>query len=152
MFGSLGPILTSSLERAPWGWATLVLLIGGYFKLKPLMIRLANEREKNLLEERAAEMASMRDRIDKLEDKLSAALSRLAIAEEETRSVRHDLASTDHLFGNFLEKVREKPNDAAAIAAVVADEWRREKDRAQRERERLSALRATALQKQVSVQ
>ena len=145
-------IFASSFERAPWGLGVFVILMAGAFKIGPVMKRLANQREANLLEERAAEMTSTRDRIDKLEDKLAAALSRLAIAEEETRSVRHDLASTDHLFGNFLDRVRAKPNDAAAIASVVADEWRREKERAHRERERLAALRATALEKQVSAQ
>lgn len=150
MFDSVLVAVGSSFERAPWGWGLLALLVGGYFKLKPVLVELANKRERDLLEERAEEMASMRERMERLEEKLAAAMTRLAIAEEETRSVRHDLASTDQLFGNFLDRVRAKPNDAAAIASVVADEWRRAKDRAERERVRLAELRSAALAKQVS--
>src|SRR5438045_233335 len=67
MFEALGQMLASSFQRAPWGWGTLGLLIAGWFKLKPYMARLANERESSLREERAHEMAGMRERIEKLE-------------------------------------------------------------------------------------
>lgn len=67
MFSGVAAIIGSSVERAPWGWALLAGMIAGWFKLKPLMVRLANDREKSLLEERAAEMTKMRERLEKLE-------------------------------------------------------------------------------------
>lgn len=133
MFTSLGPILSSSLERAPWGWATLVVLIGGYLKLKPLMIRLANEREKNLLEERAAEMASMRERMERLEQKL-------AIAEEEVRLVRHDLANTNQVFDFYIARVKADPKRAVEFADEV--QARRDDQRRRLEEERATLRKA----------
>lgn len=67
MFEAFTSAIAASVERAPWGWGVLVILIGSYFKLKPLMQRLANEREASLLEERAEEMAEMRKQIKALQ-------------------------------------------------------------------------------------
>lgn len=67
VFNAVAGIVSSSFERAPWGWGVFALLIAGYFRLKPLLIRLRNEREASLLEERAEEMTKMRERLEKLE-------------------------------------------------------------------------------------
>ena len=67
MFSGVRAIIGSSFERAPWGWGVFALLIAAAAKLWPLMKRLANDREKSLLEERAAEMTKMRERLEKLE-------------------------------------------------------------------------------------
>jgi len=138
MFASLGPILSSSLERAPWGWATLAVLIGAYLKLKPLMIRLANEREKNLLEERAAEMASMRERMEKLERKL-------AIAEEEVRLVRHDLANTNQVFDFYIARVKANPERAVEFADEVQSRREEQRQRLEEERAKLRHARLAVI-------
>lgn len=67
VFDAILKAVGASIERAPWGWTILALLIAGYFKLKPLMTKLRNDREASLLEERAQEMAAQRERIEKLE-------------------------------------------------------------------------------------
>lgn len=67
MFEAVATAVGSSFERAPWGWGVFAMLIAGYFRLKPLLIRLRNEREASLLEERAQEMATMRARLEKVE-------------------------------------------------------------------------------------
>jgi hypothetical protein len=67
VFDALVTALGGSFTRAPWGWGVLAMMIAGYIKIKPAMIRLKNEREASLLEERAQEMAAMRERLEKLE-------------------------------------------------------------------------------------
>jgi hypothetical protein len=56
--------------------ALLNLLVGGVLvalvKSRPALKKIANDREANLLEERAGEMESMRDRINALEARLQA--------------------------------------------------------------------------------
>lgn len=138
MFDALVKVLGASFERAPWGWGTLALLIAGYFKIKPLMARLAQEREANLLEERAAEMASMRERMDRLETKL-------AITEEELRIVRHDLNNTNTAFDLFIERIKANPDDALQHAERVEELRKSQRAQIDREKAAISSARVTAV-------
>ncbi|WP_375248319.1 hypothetical protein [Sphingomonas sp.] len=116
MFDALVKALTSSFERAPWGWGVFAMLIAGYFRLKPLMVRLKNEREANLLNERAEEMEAMRARVEALEARLERERTR---HEAERALDRHRLNNMDQCFNALFLMFETSPEKAAqAIAAV----------------------------------
>lgn len=64
--------VAASFERAPWGWGVLVILLGFFVRLRPIMARLASERETSLLEARAKDNAELRGRVEALERRLDA--------------------------------------------------------------------------------
>ncbi|GAA4015364.1 hypothetical protein GCM10022280_12610 [Sphingomonas swuensis] len=133
MFDKIMVAVGGSFERAPWGWGLLALLVGGWFKLKPVLTELANKREKDLLQERADEMASMRDHISALE-------KRLDLAYEEMRVLRHDLANANHALDLFMELIEANPEKAAEHAKRV--KVRRDAGRAQIGEEKVALARA----------
>ena len=72
VFEQIGGILGSSFERAPWGYGILALMITAIVKLRPIMAKLAAERESNLLKARADDNAALKLRVDKLEKLIDA--------------------------------------------------------------------------------
>lgn len=70
---------------------------------------------------------------------------KLQVAAEEVRVLKHALANTDHAFDMFVDRVRRNPEDAQQIAAHVAEERKRARERADRERDRVAHLRSEAI-------
>lgn len=106
-----------------FGWTAVLmgianLLIGGLLvaivKTRPTLKKIANEREANLLHERAAEMESMRKRVESLETMIAAERAR---HEAERALDRHRLNNMDqcltYLFMVF-EKMPERVPEAMA--------------------------------------
>ena len=78
--------------------------------------KLANEREANLLTERAEEMGKMRETIAKLEARLDAK----EIQHEAERSYdRHRINHLDQALHAFFILVKRHPEDAAGAAAEI---------------------------------
>lgn len=106
----------SSLNWTNLFLGVLNLLIGGVLvaivKSRPLLKKIDNDREANLLTERAVEMDSMRKRVADME-------VRLDIALEELRLVRHDLANANHSLDMFIALIEANPSGAAEHAAKV---------------------------------
>ncbi len=107
--------------NAGFGWtpilvAILNILVGGLLvaivRTRPQMKEIAQKREANLLEERAKEMDSMRERLSEIEDLLR-------ITSEELRVVRHDLANANHSLDMFIALIEANPERAAEHAAKV---------------------------------
>lgn len=107
---------------AGFGWTPILLLvlnalgISGFLvawiKIRPQMQDIKQKREANLLEERATEMSSMRERMAEIEDLLR-------ITSEELRIVRHDLANANHSLDMFIALIEANPERAAEHAARV---------------------------------
>ena len=128
----------SSIPVAVTGtpWATILmgianLLIGGLLvqiiRTRPTLKKIANEREANLLTERAAEMERMGERIAALEAQLEHQRTR---HEAERALDRHRLNNMDqcltYLFMVF-EKMPEKvPEAMAAVKEMRADQLKNE--------------------------
>ena len=129
--------------NAPPDWVTLVLdvlkvvglgsVIAAIFKTIPALKKISAGREFNLLTERASEMESMRNRLSGLE-------SSLALALEELRLVRHDLANANHSLDMFIALIEANPERAAHHAAKVKEA--RETARAGLAEERAELTRA----------
>ena len=88
--------------------------IAAIFKTIPALKKIGADREANLLNERAEEMESMRNRLSGLE-------STLALALEELRLVRHDLANANHSLDMFIALIEANPERAAHHAAKVKE-------------------------------
>lgn len=105
-------------------WATLLFgvlnvlglgsVLAAIIKTRPALKKIAAGREANLLSERAEEMESMRNRLSGLE-------STLALALEELRLVRHDLANANHSLDMFIALIEANPERAAHHAAKVKE-------------------------------
>lgn len=108
MISGVFAIVGNSFQRAPWGWAMLALLVAGYFRIKPAMAQLANARESNLLKERASEMASMRERIDKLE---AAQEKKDEIHAEQIKELEKIQAAKDKLHDAMMAASRHRMNN-----------------------------------------
>lgn len=96
--------------------ALLNFLVGGalvaFIRSRAPMGKIRQEREANLLSERASEMDSMRKRIEALETKLT-------LADEELRVVRHDLANANTSLDLFIALLEANPERAQEIAKRV---------------------------------
>lgn len=107
---------------AGFGWTHILLIIlnalgisgllVALVKIRPHMKEIAQKREANLLQERADEMSSMRERMAEIEDLLR-------ITSEELRVVRHDLANANHSLDMFIALIEANPENAAEHAAKV---------------------------------
>jgi uncharacterized protein YigA (DUF484 family) len=131
MAGSAVPVVVSG-----WSWTAALmglanLLIGGLLvqivRTRPTLKKIANEREANLLTERAAEMDKMGERIAALEAQLEQQRAR---HEAERALDRHRLNNMDqcltYLFMVF-EKMPEKvPEAMAAVKEMRADQLKNE--------------------------
>ncbi len=108
--------------NAGFGWTPILLvvanlllgggLIASWIRSRPQMKGIEQKREANLLEERATEMNSMRERLSEIEDLLR-------ITSEELRVVRHDLANANHSLDMFIALIEANPERAAEHAARV---------------------------------
>lgn len=100
------------------------LLIGGVFvaliKTRPALKKIANEREANLLTERAEQMEAMQKRVDALEVKLEQERVR---HEAERALDRHRLNNMDQCL-NYLFMVFEKMPEKVPEAMSAVKEMR----------------------------
>lgn len=106
-----------------WSAGLLALLnvfIGGLLvaivRTWPSIRKLANEREANLLEERAHEMEGMRKRLAKLEVQIE---RKDKIHDAERAYDRHRINNLDTALKAFFILVRRHPDDAAGAASEV---------------------------------
>lgn len=104
-------------------YALLGAVIGGYFKFKPVAIKLANEREANLLRERSEEMERMRSRMDAVE-----AAARIAATEAEKqiamlqaeRSIdRHRINNVTQCLDALILLIEQDPAKASEAATRI---------------------------------
>jgi hypothetical protein len=98
------------------------VLIGGLFvaiiRTRPALKKIANEREANLLTERAAEMTTMRATIAKLEARLDAK----DIQHEAERAYdRHRINNLATSLNAFFLMVKAHPEDAATAASMIEE-------------------------------
>lgn len=123
--------------------STMNLLIGGVLvaivRSRPALKKLANEREANLLNERAEEMEAMRQRIAKLEEKLE---YKEAVHQAERAVDRHRINNLDQCLTAFLMMVKKNPDDAATAASMIED---MRAEQIKREKQESSAIHAAAI-------
>jgi uncharacterized protein HemX len=116
-----------------------VIGIGGaltaFIRTRPQMREIKAKNEANLLEERAREMASMREHIAALE-------RRLDLAYEEMRVLRHDLANANHSLDLFMELIEANPERAAEHAKRIKE--KRDLGKAQIVEEKVALAKARA--------
>jgi hypothetical protein len=119
------------------------LLIGGLLvqiiRTRPTLKKIANEREANLLNERAEEMEAMRQRIAKLEEK---AEYKEALHQAERAIDRHRINNLDQCLTAFLMMVKKNPDDAAVAAAMIEDMRAKQ---IEREKQESSAIHAATI-------
>ncbi|MFS0737564.1 hypothetical protein ABC347_10985 [Sphingomonas sp. 1P06PA] len=98
----------------------LNLLVGGVLvaiiRSRPALKKIANEREANLLSERAEEMREMRERMAKLEAQMAA---KDAQHDAERASDRHRINNLSQCLDMLLGLIEQDPKKAAAAAARV---------------------------------
>lgn len=138
-----------------FGWTPVLLtianlLIGGVFvaiiRTRPALKKIANEREANLLTERAEEMESMRERMKALEAKIEAKdaqheIDRI-VHEAERAYDRHRINNLDQCVTSFLMMVRANPTDGAKAATMIEELRTRQVEEEKRENIALRDLRA----------
>jgi hypothetical protein len=143
---------TSAVHALPvnpgFTWTTaavglLNLLVGGVLvaiiKSRPALKKLTNEREANLLNERAEEMEAMRQRIAKLEEKLE---YKEALHQAERAVDRHRINNLDQCLTAFLLMVKKNPEDAATAAEMIEAMRARQMER---EKQEASAIHTAAI-------
>ena len=109
-------------------------------RIIPTLKKIANEREANLLSERASEMNKMRDTIDKLEARLDA---KDIQHEAERAADRHRINNLDQALKAFFILVKRHPEDAAGAAAEIEAMRAQQMEEEKREGVALRALVAT---------
>lgn len=109
---------------ATFNWTTVAvallnLLVGGLLvaivKSRPALKKIANEREANLLSERAEEMELMRKRIESLEDQSRRTEKQF---EAERALYRHQINNLDASFNALLLLLKQGVPVEEAVAAV----------------------------------
>lgn len=115
-------------------YALLGAVIGGYFKFKPLAIKLANEREANLLRERSEEMERMRVRMDAVEAAARTASTeadkQIALLQAERAIDRHRINNVTQCLDALILLIEQDParasEAATRIKAMRADQMKAE--------------------------
>lgn len=108
-------------------WTTVLvgllnLLVGGVLvaivRSRPALKKIANDREANLLSERAKEMEEMRDRIGKLES----ALEQKDKEHDAERAVdRHRINNLSQCLDALLMLIEQDPTKAAEAAVKIRE-------------------------------
>jgi hypothetical protein len=137
-----------------FNWTTVAVvllnvLVGGVLvaliRRKPALDRLANEREANLLSERAKEMQEMRERIRKLED-VQEAKDRFNDAKEAL--ARHRINNLNSAFQALLLLLKKGVPVEEAVAEI---EELRSRD-AEREAREAATIRAAAIKAGLAIE
>lgn len=140
MFDGLGVIIGSSFERAPWGWGVLALLVTAMVRLWPAMTRLRGEREKSLLEARAADNSDLRQRVEDLEGRLERDRTQ---HDAERKIDRHRINNLTQCLDALLMLLEVAPEKAAEHVAKIKA---MRAEQAANETVEKSALSAAAIQ------
>jgi hypothetical protein len=110
------------------------ILLGGIgvavIRNLPVFRKLANEREANLLTERASEMAKMREAYERLEARLNI---KDAVHEAERAYDRHRINNLATTLNAFFMMVRAHPDDAGTAAQMMKEERERQVEEERRE-------------------
>lgn len=115
-------------------YALLGAVVGGYFKFKPLAMKLANEREANLLRERSEEMERMRVRMDAVEMAARTASleadKQIAMLQAERAIDRHRINNVTQCLDALILLIEQDPAKASEAAtrikAMRADQMKAE--------------------------
>lgn len=131
-----------------FNWTTIAVvllnvLVGGVLvalvKRKPALDQIANDREANLLSERAKEMQEMRDRIEKLE----AALEHKDKQHDAERSIdRHRINNLSQCLDALLLLIEQDPAKASDAAAKIR---KMRAEQLEREAKEKATIRAAAI-------
>lgn len=125
--GDFGAWLGNITVGAVGIWTAVGLIIVALIRQKPIMQKLNDAREGNLLKERAADMRGMRRRIVQL--------------EAEQRADRHALANLEQCLDTLLLMIEVSPDRAQEAARKVRA--MREAMKAQQGEEKAAILAAT---------
>lgn len=118
MFDGLLTVLGSSVARAPWGWGVLIMLGTILLKLRPIMTKLAMEREATALTARAEDNAELKERVLALETRLDAERAR----HEAERSIdRHRINNLTACLDALLMMLELAPDKAAEHVIKIKD-------------------------------
>lgn len=162
----MGAVRVSDVTPAAvtgFGWsqallAALNLLVGGalvtFIRSRPSMKKLANEREANLLSERAAEMENMRERIAKLDKRQTEQARRhdthieilRQLHEGEIALLRHRLNGEEQVNIALMSVLQTLDVPQKALDAIEATRERK-REAIATEQAALTALRAAAVEK-----
>jgi hypothetical protein len=112
------------------GWSLVALLIAIMLRQGPINRKLSQEREGNLLKERAVEMRGMRRRIIEL--------------EVEQRAERHERANLEQTLEMFLTLVESEPGRAQEWAQKMRKKMRENKEAVAVEKAAIFAARIAA--------
>lgn len=96
-------------------WGGLGGIIMLLIRQRPINQKIANEREDNLLKERAVDMRGMRRRITEL--------------EAEQRVDRHTISNLEACFDALLMRLEMNPDQAREAASLAREMRRQQKDR-----------------------
>lgn len=103
--GDLGEWLAKISIGGVGAWTAVGLIVVALIRQKPITRKLANEREGNLLKERAQDMRGMRRRITEL--------------EQEQRVDRHTLSNLEQCLDTLLMMIEISPERAQEAAGKV---------------------------------
>ena len=117
-FSAVGGSLAGSVARAPWGWGVLVILIGFFVKLRPIMVKLNAAREETLLAGRAADNADLKNRVDALEKRLETERTQ---HDAERAADRHRINNLTQCLDALLMLLEAAPDKAAQHVARIKE-------------------------------
>lgn len=115
---ALGGTLGSSIARAPWGWGVLIILVGFFVRLRPIMAKLAQDREASLLAGRAADNAELRGRVEELERRLEQDRTQF---ETQRMIDRHRINNLTQCLDALLMLLEVAPEKAAQHVAKIKE-------------------------------
>lgn len=141
VFEAVAAAVGGSLTRAPWGWAILALLVTAFVKLRPIMAKIAADREQSLLTARAQDNADLKERVDALEAKLEADRAR----HEAERSLdRHRINNLNACLDALLLLLETAPEKAAQHVARIKEMRARQMQDESQEKATVQAAVVTA--------
>lgn len=123
-------------EITPGGvgiWTAVGLILVALIRQGPINRKLAQEREGNLLKERAVEMRGMRRRIIEL--------------EVEQRADRHTIANVEQVFEMFLTLVESEPGRAQEWAVKARAAMKQKKELVAQEKAAILGARIAAAER-----
>lgn len=146
MFDGLLTVLGSSVARAPWGWGVLIVLVTIFARLRPLMTKLAQERETSLLAARAEDNAELKDRVAALEARLDSE----RVKHDAERAIdRHRINNLTACLDALLMMLELAPDKAADHVAKIKEMRERQAGHEAAERSAIQAATINATVKPV---
>lgn len=120
---ALGPILQSSLARAPWGWGLLLIVVLALIRVWPVINeQLAKVREKKRGEVRddmAAWREQMRADMTDLKKRVEDAESEMSAANERSHKLEMRLMTVTNAFQMVAGELRRHDPDNSTLRQAV---------------------------------